>query len=209
MLARLWWKEWRAFGPVWLILLLAAAGVQWMDLAMQGDFARNGSLTPLALFWGVIYAFAAGSAAFAGERDARTMGFLEALPIGRLKLWLAKAVFALVSTFGLSILLAILAALGTTRRDPAGSYGYAEMAQVFGTLLFEGVAWGLFWSSLSKNPLPGGGDGGRQCLRLGHGLLATVRPNRILASNDLVCTGGLFPGESWWRWRPCRSRPWA
>ncbi|WP_435007314.1 ABC transporter permease [Tundrisphaera lichenicola] len=159
MLARLWWKEWRAFGPIWLILILAATGVQLMDLTMQGDYARDGSLTPLALFWGVIYGLAAGSAAFAGERDSGTMGFLEALPIGRPKLWLGKALFALVSTYGLASLLAILAALGTTRRNPIGSYGYSQMALIFGTLLFEGVAWGLFWSSLSKNPLLAGGLG--------------------------------------------------
>ena len=35
MLARLWWKEARVFGPIWLILGLAAAGLQWFLLSVR------------------------------------------------------------------------------------------------------------------------------------------------------------------------------
>lgn len=155
MLARLWWKEYRSFGPAWLILGLAAAGLQWI-LLMAGDDIRSGALTPAALAWAVLYAFAIGSAAFAGEREAGTLGFLDALPVDRRALWLGKTSFALASTLGLALILAGMAAAGTSTRDPGGWYGYGPVARIFGTLLFEAVAYGLFWSAWTSNPLPAG-----------------------------------------------------
>ena len=60
MLARLWWKEFRVFGPVWLALCLVAALLQWLFLSVNGEDARSGSLTVSALCWAVLYAFAVG-----------------------------------------------------------------------------------------------------------------------------------------------------
>ncbi len=118
MLARLWWKEYRAFGPVWLILMGAAGLVQWFLISInQLESSTNGALTPPALAWAILYAFAAGAAAFAGERESKTLAFLDALPVGRWTLWLGKTTFALVSTSGLALLLAAMAALWTKERD--------------------------------------------------------------------------------------------
>ena len=36
------------------------------------------------------------------------------------------------------------------------AYGYGPIVRMFGVLLFEAVAWGFFWSSISKNPLLAG-----------------------------------------------------
>jgi hypothetical protein len=144
MFARLWWKEYRVFGPVWLILVVAAGLLQWLFLSVHSEDSRTGGLTFSALCWAVLYAFAAGSAALSGERESKTLGFLDALPVARVVLWLGKASFVLVSTFG------------TETRDPLEIYGYPELSRLFGTVLFEAVAWGLLWSSLSKNPLLAG-----------------------------------------------------
>ena len=156
MLARLWWKEYRIFGPVWLIMVAAAVGLQWFQLASGGDYVRTGALTPTALIWAVLYAFAVGAAAFAGEREAKTIDFLDALPVDRRTLWLGKSTFSMASTFGLALLLAVLAALGTRTRDPASDYGYGRVVPYFAILLFEAAAWGLFWSAVSRNTLLAG-----------------------------------------------------
>jgi ABC-2 family transporter protein len=156
MLARLWWKEYRVFGPVWLILVVAAALLQWLFLSANSLDSRNGALTIAALSWAVLYAFASGAASFAGERESKTLGFLDALPVSRWRLWLGKASFALVSTFGLALVLAGMAAVGTVNRDHLDNYSYGRIVRVFGTLMFEAAAWSLLWSSLSKNPLLAG-----------------------------------------------------
>ena len=187
MLARLWWKDYRAFGPVWLILLGTAGLLQWFLLSVGStEDVKTGGLTVTALAWAVLYAFATGAAAFAGERETKTLGFLDALPVGRWTLWLGKATFALVTTYGLSLLLAAIAALGTEKRDPMERYSYADMILVFGTLLFEAVAWSLLWSSLTKNALMAGVLGVLSVYV--SAIVISVLPgmDHRLASNDLV-----------------------
>ncbi len=186
MLARLWWKEWRAFGPAWLVLVLAAAGLQWLFLTADGLDVRSGALTPAALAWAVLYAFGVGSASFAGERESGTLGFLDALPVARPTLWLGKATFALASTLGLALLLAGLAALGTKVRNPGEQYGYGTIAWVFGTLLFEAVAWGLLWSSLTRNPLVAGAMGVVSLYASTVAVDRLMTPGHLLALNALV-----------------------
>ena len=193
MLARLWWKEYRVFGPVWLILGLAAGLLQWLFLSVDSQDSRSGGLTVSALCWAVLYAFASGAAAFAGERDSKTLGFLDALPVGRGKLWLGKASFAIASTFGLALLLAGMAALGTESRDPNERYSYEDMVRVFGTLLFEGVAWSLLWSSLSKNPLLAGVMGVLSVFVSANVMDRLAAPKHLLASNDLVALEAVAP----------------
>jgi len=155
MLARLWWKEWRVFGPACLLLVLGAAGVQWIYLAGNGAYARDGSATPMALIWAVLYAYAVGAAAFAGEREGKTIGFLDALPVGRRTLWLGKSSFAVTSTAVLVVALVGLSMLGTERRNEE-QYGLQQLAGNFAIWIAEGLAWGLFWSSLLANPLAAG-----------------------------------------------------
>ena len=101
----------------------------------------------------MLYAFAASSAAFAGERESRTLDFLDALPVRRRTLWTSKATFVLGSTVGLSLLLVAMAEVGTDRRP---AYSYGSIFQTLGIVMIEAVAWGLFWSATSKNPLLAG-----------------------------------------------------
>ena len=197
MLARLWWKEYRTFGPAWLVLVLAVVGLQKLLLTARTEDVRSGSLTVVALVWAVLYAFASGAAAFAGEREAKTLGFLDALPVGRGTLWLGKVSFALASTFGLALVLAGIAAIGTETRDPRDIYGHGELLRVFGTILFEGVAWSLLWSSVSKNPLIAGVMGVLSAFlafaTLDRLLVLDLLPppGRVLATNDLVSPVGM------------------
>src|SRR4051794_896638 len=79
MYARLWWKEARTFWPIWLVLGVVALGLQGLVFWFDPSEARTGILIPQGLAWSVLYAFAVGSAAFAGEREANTQGFLDTL----------------------------------------------------------------------------------------------------------------------------------
>ena len=156
MLARLWWKEYRVFGPVLLTLVLFAAGFDLLLVSARGEAIDSGTLMTIALVWAGLYAFAVGAAAFAGERESNTLGFLDALPVARRTLWLGKTTFALASTFGLSAILAGLAALGAETLPTPGPSRLGSVFATLGPLLFEAVAWGLFWSAMSRNPLLAG-----------------------------------------------------
>jgi hypothetical protein len=152
MIARLWWKESRQFGPIWVLLVLVALATQWLVLSNLHEEARGGQLLVLAVAWTVLYAIAVGSAAFAGEREAGTLTLLDALPVGRRLLWRGKASFALVSTLALGLLLAALAGLSTTHWKPEG-FGWITLPLGAAALIGMAVAWGLFWSALSVSAL--------------------------------------------------------
>jgi hypothetical protein len=152
MLARLWWKEARVFWPFWVTLGLVAVLVQWFALRYGGHGATTGVLTYVALFWAVVYAFAVGAAAFAGEREQGTLTFLDTLPVGRPTLWAGKASFAIVTTLALATAMVALSMMGTTLRDPR-EYGLAMILLWLGTMAIEAAAWGLFWSSWVGNAL--------------------------------------------------------
>ena len=113
MLARLWWKDARQFWPIWVLLAVIGLAAQWLILQYVGEKARNGELAVAALGWTCLYAFAVAAAAFAGERENRTLHLLDALPVDRWRLWTGKVSFAFVSTLVLGLLLFLAAALAT------------------------------------------------------------------------------------------------
>ncbi|SIN99319.1 hypothetical protein SAMN05444166_1948 [Singulisphaera sp. GP187] len=154
MIARLWWKETRTLWPAWPVLFGTGAALQWVLLASGSEGIRSGSLMLIALCWATIYALVVASAAFAGEREAGTLGLLDALPVDRKTLWLSKTTFALASTLGLSLIMLALGYLGSA--DLQDLPGTTEFIGHYGTLLFESVAWGLLWSALLRNPMIAG-----------------------------------------------------
>lgn len=152
MLARLWWKEARQFWPIWLFLVLLAVGCQWALLRFLGADARSGTLGALALAWTCLYGCAAGAAAIAGERENRTLTFLDTLGLSRPAFWGGKASFAVLSTLGLGAVLFGIAALGTDRWETSG-VGLGVVVAACAVMLLEVVGWGLLWSSVVNNPL--------------------------------------------------------
>ncbi len=196
MLIRLWWKEWRSLAPIMATLVISAAALHWFLLTYGGRDIRNGILIPIAVSFAVVYALVAGAASFAGERESRTMGFLDALPVGRSMLWLGKASFALVS----SILLGLLLRWGSLAGWKFEGQPFAPIFNVdlfFGLLLVEAAIWGLLWSSLTKNALTAGilgvlTTGASTIVR---GLYFATRSSgqfSTLDASSLILWGGLF-----------------
>src|SRR5262249_2791866 len=73
MVARLWWKALRQFWPIWALLALAGIVVQSFAVYYFRETIRSGELASLALGWTSLYAFLVSAAAFAGERESRTL----------------------------------------------------------------------------------------------------------------------------------------
>jgi ABC-type transport system involved in multi-copper enzyme maturation permease subunit len=150
MVARLWWKDLRQFWPIWGLIALLALAVQPILVRFFPDLVRSGELAGLALGWTCLYAYAVAAAAFAGERENRTLAWLDAIPVDRKRVWAAKASFALASTLALGLVLLAAAAVSTERwtsvRPVEGVLtGLAVVLVVLGC--------GLLWSTVASNAL--------------------------------------------------------
>ena len=130
MFARLWWKEFRLFWPVWAFLVVLALVAQPAAIWFFGREAQGGALALMAVGWSFLYAAAVASAAFAGEREQKTLRFLDTLPVPRNLLWRSKASFAIVTTLALEILLLLHSLLGTDLENPT----FQKTATVMTTL---------------------------------------------------------------------------
>ena len=155
MLARLWWKEWRSLAPIMAVIIAAGVGSHWFLQVSSNAVIPAGTLISIALCWAVLYALVAGAASFAGEREGRTMGLLDALPVGRNTLWLGKVSFALGSSFGLALLFRLFALTNWAGRAPVPLV-IDESDLFFALLVAEAAVWGLFWSAICKYAISAG-----------------------------------------------------
>jgi hypothetical protein len=150
MVARLWWKDLRQFWPIWALIAIVALVAQRLIVHYASESARTGELAGFALGWTCLYAFAVAAAAFAGERENRTLGWLDAIPVGRSRIWVAKATFAAASTLALGLVLLAAAATDTDKWVSVRPFegiitGLAVLLIVLGC--------GLLWSSVTNNAL--------------------------------------------------------
>ena len=152
MYARLWWKDFRQFWPIWLVVLLAAGATQGLILTLAGEAWRHGTLVIAALLFAGLYALAVGAAAFAGEREAGTLPLLDVLAADRRVVWSAKCSFALLSTLILTASLVVMAALGTVEWDLRNPVMALDAAGGV-VLVVIALGWALFWSSLLRTAL--------------------------------------------------------
>ncbi|MDG3007088.1 ABC transporter permease [Paludisphaera mucosa] len=147
MFARLWWKEARQVWPVWAFLavlgLSGQAKIRWF-------FGPGGEpLAGTAMLVTVVYLFLIAASAFAGERENRTLTMLDALPVERWRLWLAKSTFALATTLGLGLILLV----GTLSMGDMGFGAIARGLARGGPWLLSALGWGLLWSTVLGNAL--------------------------------------------------------
>ncbi len=103
MIVSLFWKEYREHRSVWIAMALLAVvsltGASEVLLPQgikAGDEDHVATVIGGSLILTAMYGLVCGAMMFAGERETRGMGFLEALPITRTELWWSKCFFGLV-----------------------------------------------------------------------------------------------------------------
>ncbi|QEH32448.1 ABC-2 family transporter protein [Aquisphaera giovannonii] len=157
MVARLWWKDARQLLPIWAIVALVGLLMQGLVVRYLPDMILDGGLLAMALFWASLYACLAAVAAFAGEREFRTMTLLDTLPATRREIWLAKSSFALATAAALALFLFLCAGLAEGGWPWLRRSGFPySPSTALGTGIFVlvvVVSNGLFWSSWMKNVL--------------------------------------------------------
>jgi hypothetical protein len=152
MVMRLWWKDARQFWPIGALLVVFGSVIQVLAVKYGGPGIRDGALVFLAFLWTSLYAFAVTAAAFAGERESRTLVLLDTFAIGRWRLWGAKTAFALVTTALLAVLMLLIAAINTSSLE-IERYKPLVGLMIGVLILLEILGWGMFFSSFLKNPL--------------------------------------------------------
>jgi hypothetical protein len=147
MFARLWWKEARQTWPAWGFLAVVGMAIQsfchWSKSVSPDGYAYVGLVVTM------MYLFMIAAAVFAGERENGTLWILDAMPAGRLRVWVAKASFALATTLALGIFLWLtsLAFVGGYSR------GWAQSGGVVLVVGLPALGWALLWSAVLRNAL--------------------------------------------------------
>jgi hypothetical protein len=150
------WKELREQGLIGLTLVVLGAGVLVAAAALAdpanpdapvSDVIRHLGLGTLAtLMLCVTAGMVCGGAVFAAEREAGTMGFLDALPVSRWHIWRAKLLAGLgLAVVQVAILIVVAALLGLVP-----SVARARDMGIFSMLAF---VWGFFGSTVARTTL--------------------------------------------------------
>ena len=155
MFARLWWKEARQTWPAWTFLAVAGIAVQSFFFGYDRAEVPPGGYAYVALVVTMIYLFLIAAAVFAGERESGTLWILDAMPVERLRIWSAKASFALATTLALGML------LWSSAWSSALFVGVADGRRHCARLgpLGARVGAALVGGSLERAPRCGAGDG--------------------------------------------------
>ena len=148
------WKEYRQQRAIWLVIaLLGILLVLILGLAMgQGsglEVFRDGSIRPtlitIILALGVTYGIVCGALLLAGEKEDRTLDFLDGLAGERGPVWRRKATAGALFTLAQGLVMALLIAiLGL------GSWRTALIVLYW---CLDGLAWGLLGGSLCQKVL--------------------------------------------------------
>src|SRR6516225_10466103 len=145
------WKEYRQQRAIWLaVAFLGIFLVLLLGLALgQGsglEAFRDGSIRPtliiIILALGVTYGIVSGALLLAGEKEDRTLDFLDGLSGQRGPVWRRKATAGALFTLAQGLVMAILIAiLGL------GSWRTALIVLYW---CLDGLAWGLLGGSLCQ-----------------------------------------------------------
>jgi hypothetical protein len=153
MLSVLLWKEYREHRMVWTVLAFIGAMAVWglSRLSAVGWFGAHADGQEgrfVAILLAGVYALICGAMMLAGERENRTMPYLDALPGFRRRLWQGKF-FAgvLLVTAQIVLLMSLCAAvfLFQNWNEAAWTVGEMLLAGLFG------LSWGMLFSSMGRS----------------------------------------------------------
>lgn len=173
---RLVWKEYRQQRALWLAI--AAAGLVF-QVAVLIYCALNGvsnlpeKLFTVALSVPILYSLGCGATLFAGEHEADTFSFQQALPVAAGRVFKAKVVFAMCSALALFPVLWLLAFAMTSWKLPDANWHL----QLWGggvVATIEVLIWALLSSLILRRVLPAAIVSGVVAVLLGYSSLVTV-----------------------------------
>ncbi|MBI2479438.1 MAG: hypothetical protein HYV60_12640 [Planctomycetia bacterium] len=174
---RLVWKEYRQQRALWTAIALAGLIFQVAVLvycALNGVSDLPNKLFTVALSVPILYSLGCGATLFAGEHEADTFPFQQALPVAAGRVFTAKVVFALCSALALFPVLWLLAFAMTSWKLPDATWHL----QLWGggvVATIEVLVWALLSSLVLRRVLPAAVVSGVVAVLLGYSSLVSVR----------------------------------
>ncbi len=156
MIGTMLWKEYREGRGVWLTLALVGvcsiyAVPPVMELLEAGNANDQGPLTvQLASLWLTIYGLVVGSMMLAGERESKTLPFLDILSPRRASVWLTKVLAGALLTVSLGFFLTVLLHFSGLDLGIQPRWGILFLPLI----ALETLPWGLLGSALCRTVLP-------------------------------------------------------
>lgn len=195
---RLVWKEYRQQRALWTAIALAGLIFQVAVLvycALYGVSGLPDKMFTVALSVPILYSLGCGAALFAGEHEAETFSFQQALPVAAGRVFMAKVVFGLLSALALFPVLWLLAYAMTSWKLPDATWHLQLwVGGVVATI--EVLIWALLGSLILRRVLPAAVVSGVVAVLLGYSSLVSV-----------MLFGGLFQPQldSYFLTLPLRS----
>jgi hypothetical protein len=170
MIRTLAWKEYREHQNVWIAL---AAATVFVLVGVTPLIAPNGvasaphdRLVPLVfitLFLAVTYGLVCGGLMVAGERETKTLPFLDTLPAARIWLWTTKCLMGALFALAQGLLMAAVVkvvGLADVKSLPADwhwalpavtleAYAFGLFGSVFGQSVLTSIGWAAIPLSIS------------------------------------------------------------
>ena len=173
---RLVWKEYRQQRALWTAIALAGLIFQIAVLVycvLNGVSELPDKLFTVALSVPILYSLGCGATLFAGEHEADTFSFQQALPVAAGRVFTAKFVFALLSALALFPVLWLLAFAMTSWKLPdAGWHLQLWGGGVVATI--EVLVWAVLGSLVLRRVLPAAVASGLIAVLLGYSSLVLV-----------------------------------
>jgi ABC-2 family transporter protein len=151
MMPAILWKEYREHRMVWIVLAFIGTAVispwliaRWLGAPPGGGEALGFEVVVLV----GIYALICGAMMLAGERENRTMSYLDALPGFRRRLWHGKFVAGVLLVLGQIVLLVIMSAPLCLFKN-WNQAGWTLAAMLVAGLF--GLSWGMLFSSFGRS----------------------------------------------------------
>jgi hypothetical protein len=158
MMHTLAWKDLREQRPVWFAMALSALIIMGGLHAVLSPNELGGRgrgldvLLPVAAVVAFTYGIVVGAMLLAGEREGRTLAFLDYLEGRRLRIWTTKVVTGALITFAFALVNAGCAVALSPNIRESGPWFLIVLTSALG-----GFAWGLLGSALCRNVLTAAG----------------------------------------------------
>ena len=154
MISVILWKEYREHRAFWLVFAVLAVGTLiGVPIVFASDFERDSGLREsfavagLVLAWA--YAMICGGMMFAGEREAKTDSFLDTLPGGRHRVWVAKCIAGSIFVGAYALGVAVIVATSSLVERSDWLVGIL----VLPVSVALGFGWGLVTSAFARTVL--------------------------------------------------------